>query len=359
MAIRIRKDCVKQFQVYWTNPYTKKRESVFCTTLPEAQKTDAQVKYRLQWEKETFRPADTQEKEEETDTTFGAVLYAYIREKQLPAYDTKTLLYHTGAFVKMFGTKDVNCITASDLSTAFMNVSKGVKVVTAVKLMKILKTIMRWAFKRKLLKAMPEWPEMPHAEYERFIPPTQEEVARMLAVAAPHIQRVIVIGSRIGVRIGRCELLKLKWSDVDWRKASISVHAARKNVHEPIREVPIASDIMPLLKKWYMDDMQSGAEHIIHYCGRQVVDIHGAWETMLARSGITRRIRPYDLRHAFATELIAGGADIGTVARLMGHTDVTMVLKTYQHVMTKQKVAAIECLPPLPMCHDECATIIQ
>lgn len=66
---------------------------------------------------------------------------------------------------------------------------------------------------------------------------------------------------------------------------------------------------------------------------------------MLIRAGITRRIRPYDLRHAFATEAIAAGADIGTVAKLMGHTDMNMILKHYQHVLSSQKRAAVEALP--------------
>ena len=85
--------------------------------------------------------------------------------------------------------------------------------------------------------------------------------------------------------------------------------------------------------------------------------MHWAWKGALKRAGITRRIRLYDLRHAFATEAIAGGADIGTVANLMGHSSATMILKHYQYVTDKQKLTAIEALPepvyvPKPMCHD-------
>ena len=73
-----------------------------------------------------------------------------------------------------------------------------------------------------------------------------------------------------------------------------------------------------------------------------------SWQTALKRAGITRRIRPYDLRHAFGTELVAAGADIGTVARLMGHSSPTMLLNHYQFVMDKQKIGAIESLPDVP-----------
>ena len=67
----------------------------------------------------------------------------------------------------------------------------------------------------------------------------------------------------------------------------------------------------------------------------------------MRRAFIERRIRPYDLRHAFATELIAAGVDIGTVAKLMGHSGPTMLLTHYQYVMDRQKREAVENLPEL------------
>ncbi len=56
---------------------------------------------------------------------------------------------------------------------------------------------------------------------------------------------------------------------------------------------------------------------------------------------------PYSLRHKFATDLLAAGTDPGTVAKLMGHTSTDMIFAHYQHVMTKQKIQAIEALPVL------------
>jgi integrase len=72
------------------------------------------------------------------------------------------------------------------------------------------------------------------------------------------------------------------------------------------------------------------------------------WYTALKKSGIKRRIRPYDLRHAFATEAIAAGVDVGTVAQLIG-ARLKMLLEHYQHVADKQKRAAVGALPDIPM----------
>ncbi|MBR3664867.1 MAG: tyrosine-type recombinase/integrase, partial [Desulfovibrio sp.] len=93
------------------------------------------------------------------------------------------------------------------------------------------------------------------------------------------------------------------------------------------------------------EDLEIGAQNLINFKGKKVFAIKTSWATMLKRSGITRRIRPYDLRHAFATEAIAAGTDIGTVARLMGHSSPNMILQHYQFVMDKQKRAAVEALP--------------
>ena len=62
---------------------------------------------------------------------------------------------------------------------------------------------------------------------------------------------------------------------------------------------------------------------------------------------MTRKMTPYSLRHKFATDLLAAGTDPGTVAKLMGHNSTDMIFAHYQHVMTQQKVKAIENLPTI------------
>lgn len=109
---------------------------------------------------------------------------------------------------------------------------------------------------------------------------------------------------------------------------------------------PVRLDLLRNMHEWYKADTACGIEYIINYDGKPVASIKRAWAGALERAGITRRIRPYDLRHAFATEAIAAGKDIGTVAQIMGD-DPKMLLEHYQHVADPQKRAAVEALPEI------------
>ena len=49
----------------------------------------------------------------------------------------------------------------------------------------------------------------------------------------------------------------------------------------------------------------------------------------------------HDLRHTFATMMIAGGTDVRTVASYLGHSNIAMTLNTYAEVDPEAKRAAV------------------
>lgn len=44
-------------------------------------------------------------------------------------------------------------------------------------------------------------------------------------------------------------------------------------------------------------------------------------------------VRPYDLRKAFASRLVASGADLKTIMSITGHTQINVLMKHYAHVI--------------------------
>jgi integrase len=55
------------------------------------------------------------------------------------------------------------------------------------------------------------------------------------------------------------------------------------------------------------------------------------WHTTLASAGL-QGYRLHDLRHFYASSLIAAGCDVVTVQRALGHAKATTTLETYSHL---------------------------
>jgi len=222
----------------------------------------------------------------------------------------------------------------------------GVKDATIARELTDLQAILNWSARRRpaLIRFNPVlYYKAPKEDNEIILPPTPEETAAIIKHASPHLVRAVKLSYYLGLRPGAIELLQLDWTDINWTSRTILVRSAHKG--GPVRRhVPLHDDFIEELETWWILDKKTGP--IISYLGKSIKSLRRTWAATLKRAGITRRIRPYDLRHNFITMALEQGADIKALADVVGSSPET-IRRYYQHVTKTQHRKTIAKIPPL------------
>lgn len=249
-----------------------------------------------------------------------------------------------GTILPAMGQSMAHSITHDFLDRYVATRVKTVKSTTAHREVSDVRAVIRWAVLRRLISSNPmDRYEMPKKDGSIITPPSKKELDALVACAVPHLQRGILISYYTGLRPGREELLSLSWDAVDFHSRTINVTSAVKG-GIPSRMVPLHDTIYNLLLEWYDEDAKKGYRYIVNYNGRKIDSLRTAWKNAKRRARITRRLRMYDLRHAFVTTLLEKGADLRSVSEIVGHKSTEMTMRVYQHVSTSLKRKTVDLL---------------
>ena len=171
-----------------------------------------------------------------------------------------------------------------------------------------------------------------------------------------------------GVRRGEC--CGLQWGDINWQERSIHI---QRNVVKVTGEEIIVKETKTMAGDRYVYfslEMESLLREFQQECswetetydGRKLEDAdyifrrHGyrlpmtpttfTWrfKLILKKHGLPPALNVHSLRHTNASLLIAGGADVATVAGLLGHSQPSTTLDIYTHAFDKNKKAASQVL---------------
>jgi len=111
---------------------------------------------------------------------------------------------------------------------------------------------------------------------------------------------------------------------------------------EKVRYIPINDDLFKQFLKLKNENGQSPYVFLNPETKRPFLDMKTPFKRACRISGI-EGLRFHDLRHTFATRLIANGIDIETVRDLLEHHSV-LVTQRYIHTSDERKRKAVETL---------------
>ena len=114
------------------------------------------------------------------------------------------------------------------------------------------------------------------------------------------------------------------------------------------RMVPVSGRAKQALSRW-LAVREPGGRHLFPSRGKHLTRIRlfQLLKDLAARAGLDpAKVSPHVLRHAFATHLLEGGADLRVLQTLLGHADIATT-QIYTHVDAARLVALVNQRHPL------------
>lgn len=207
--------------------------------------------------------------------------------------------------------------------------------------------------------------QVPRAEKARIVPLTVQQVVALSEAMPPRYGPLVVVQAALGLRLG--ELTALRVQDVDFLRRVVHVETQfpsgsreRTDPKTPMskRDVPlpkVAGDAIAryLAEHAPADDgtiftNEGGRPHRGDWYGTRV------FRKAVEAAGLPEGTTSHDLRHHYASVLLAAGESVVAVAERLGHDDASLVLRTYGHLIpgsddrTRRAVDDAWCDPNVP-----------
>ena len=217
-------------------------------------------------------------------------------------------------------------------------------------LRKALNDAVRWDLVLRNVAALSTPPRVEHKEVHPFTP---DEARQFLeSVRGADLEPLYVLAICTGLRQG--ELLALRWSDVDLAAGRVHVRRSlqrakgapmfsspktersRRSVPLPGRATVALQELAQRQGKVSVENAAATTEALV-FCGAGGApllpsSVSHSFTAAVAAAGL-RHQRFHDLRHACASYLLAEGVSARVVMEMLGHSQITLTLQTYSHLM--------------------------
>ncbi|WP_164702610.1 site-specific integrase [Modestobacter sp. KNN46-3] len=172
--------------------------------------------------------------------------------------------------------------------------------------------------------------------------PTAEEVGTALDLAPTWFQPFVAVCAFAGLRLGEAAGLRL--DDVDFLRRTISVRhqvQGESNATAELvapkfgseRVVYVPAELIELLSEHVRRAGTGPGDWLVSSDGRPLNRNSAGhqWRQLRQAAGLDEYTL-HDLRHFYASGLIAAGCDVVTVQRALGHSSATITLGVYSHL---------------------------
>jgi len=180
-----------------------------------------------------------------------------------------------------------------------------------------------------------------HDEVERLLRQAEEEAETGQALS---IRMLALIELLYGSGLRASELVALPRAAVPRDAPFLTIRG--KGSQE--RMVPVSARAVQALARW-LDVVEPGSNFLFPSRGKHLtrVRLYQLLKSLAGRAGLDpSRVSPHVLRHAFATHLLEGGADLRVLQTLLGHADIATT-QIYTHVDSARLVALVNARHPL------------
>ncbi|MFF5282248.1 tyrosine-type recombinase/integrase [Streptomyces sp. NPDC013171] len=262
----------------------------------------------------------------------------------------------------MLGTKRLESLSVPDIRRFLLQLEKKTTAATAKESHRVLRTALSAACREELIvRNVAKLVEPPRAAARELSPWTLDETLDFLAAARKdQLYAAFVLAIAMGLRRG--EIVGLRWQDVDLenrvllvrqqvqRRRGVLYNDETKGRRSRVIPLP-AMCLAPL--RWHRMRQKATYEAagtewttagyvFATRSGRPVEprNVHRSFVRVSEDAGL-RPIRLHDARHGCATLLTAAGVAPRVVMEILGHSQISLTMDVYTHVVQDTQREAI------------------
>jgi integrase len=238
------------------------------------------------------------------------------------------------------GDRPIAAIRPSEIQAFVTGLSQRLAPATVRTVYATVRAVFRAAARDRVIQSDPcqsKAVSLPAGEHRRIVPLSVDQVAAIAAGMPAQLQALVITGAGTGLRRG--ELLGLQLTDVDFLRRQVQVERQRQRStggglavvalknRRAYRSVPVGQTVTTAL-----------AEHCRRFPPGEFVfpigsveGLFAVWSRARTAAGVPWAT-PHDLRHFYASCLIAAGLSVKVVSARLGHANAAMTLNTYAHL---------------------------